>query len=95
MDFTIAWAARPLWGLCYAGVALLGAGLGFLQLWLTRRAASGRYALFALKLGLWLLALVGAALLSVPLCLTLAVCATAVMLAGFGLLRRKEKREGK
>ena len=95
MDFAISWAARPLWWLCYAGAALLGAGLGLLQLWLTRRAAQGRYALFALKFGLWLAALVGAALISVPLCLVLALTATVTMLLGFGLWRRKQKREGK
>ena len=77
MDFgSVTWVA-------YLATGLVGVGFGLFQGVLMRRAALGskpRHGLFLLKLALWAMALVTAALISIPLLLVFVAVSTLTML---------------
>ncbi len=73
----------PWWGYALTGVA--GLGFGILQVWLMGRSLQDgkpKPWLFAVKLLLWAVALVGIGLISIPLVLLFAVIGSIVLLCG-------------
>ena len=92
MDFTsVAWWA-------YAIAAVTGLGFGILQSQLVKWAALGDKArkwLYAVKFGLWVLALIGFALISLPLLVVFIAVGSLSLLVGSALIYRKAQREAR